>query len=180
MPFAALLAASALFGLAEGLTLPCTLHGLSVSPSGFVALLADYERERWLPLGINEEDTETASSPEALTLLQLLQGIDLAGAVLPPELLQRRVAPDDPATTPILSRVCVVAPDRFDLCVGSSALGETEQRIDCSSAFEAMALAMRYQVPIEVDADLLDRLGVPEEEGEQTFARCFTLSLIHI
>ena len=80
--------------LSTALTLPCEIHGFSVSSKGFVALLADTPRSRLLPLKVNAEDTTSAQTPEALTLLQLLQGIDLGGAVLPPELLQQRTRPD--------------------------------------------------------------------------------------
>jgi hypothetical protein len=38
-----------------------------------------------------EEDAMVASSPEALTLLQLVAGVDMAGAILPPDVLSKLV-----------------------------------------------------------------------------------------
>jgi len=47
-----------------------------------------------LPLKMTNDpaDTYAATSPESLTLCQLLSGVDMAGAILPPELLGRIVA----------------------------------------------------------------------------------------
>ena len=57
----------------------CGLHGVSISDAGLVAILSS-GGSRYVPVS-------SASSPEALCLLQLLQGIDLGGLVLPPEIL---------------------------------------------------------------------------------------------
>jgi hypothetical protein len=155
--------------LSTALTLPCEIHGFSVSSKGFVALLADTPRSRLLPLKVNAEDTTSAQTPEALTLLQLLQGIDLGGAVLPPELLQQRTRPD--AT--VLQSVAVRAlqppcdSDLFDLCVPTGKFSNT-------SPFETLALAMRYDCPIEVEANLLDFLGLKEAEAMARYPNCFT------
>ena len=160
MRSSSLLAASLLLAHAAALTLPCDIHGFSISSIGFVALLADRPRARWLPLRV-AEDSESAATPEALTLLQLLQGIDLGGAILPPELLQDRTGES------MLDRVCVISPDSFELCTA-------EARAPCDNAFEALALSMRYSARIEVDAGVLDSLAMPEAEGAARYPRCYT------
>ena len=136
-----------------------------------MALLADYAGNRWLPVQVTEEDKETAASAEALTLLQLLQGIDLAGTTFPPEALNMQADDDDDL---LLRRVCVLAADQFELGVVAPAQRAEVRPVACSSAFSALALSLRYSCPLEVDAALLDELSVPEEEGEQAFPKCFT------
>ena len=69
------------------------VHGLSVSPSGFVALLRNASGACFA-VPIDREDSQAANSPEALTLLQLFQGIDMAGFLLPPDVLNVRYAED--------------------------------------------------------------------------------------
>ena len=161
--------------LTTALTLPCEIFGFSVSPNGFVALLADTPRTRILPLQVNALDTVSAESPEALTLLQLLQGIDLGGAVMPPELLKERTRPD----VTVLHSVCVRAlqppceHDLFDLCVATSAEAPVT-RVTSTSPFEALALAMRYDSTIEVEATLLDFLGLQDVEAMAAYPKCFT------
>jgi hypothetical protein len=58
---------------ASAVIVPCSIHALSVSKNGFVALLIDRPRERLLPLVV-AEDRVRSGTQEALTLLQLLQG----------------------------------------------------------------------------------------------------------
>ena len=56
------------------------LAGVSVSPRGFVAVLAspqtDGEAQRALPVVIHRADVDRIRSPYALAFLQLIQGID--------------------------------------------------------------------------------------------------------
>lgn len=98
------------------------VNGVSVSPKGFHVLLESAtggggrsktpqatektkpkEEEETqdtihsksvLPLKMTNDpaDAFCATSPESLTLCQLLSGVDMAGAILPPELLQKIVA----------------------------------------------------------------------------------------
>jgi len=77
-------------GIADGSFI---VHGLSVSPTGFVALLRN-STGTCFAVPIDHEDSQTANSPEALTLLQLFQGIDMAGFLLPPDVLSVRYAED--------------------------------------------------------------------------------------
>jgi hypothetical protein len=94
--------------------------GVSVSPNGFHAILkgssiptttttkvGDDERdndpqqdvenladkERFLPLKVTNDpqDHRAATSAESLTLCQLLSGVDMAGAILPPDMLSKIV-----------------------------------------------------------------------------------------
>lgn len=64
--------------------------GVSVSPTGFWVVL-QVDSDRFWPLQVTDDflDRTAATSPEALTLLQLLGKIDLAGAVFPPDVLAR-------------------------------------------------------------------------------------------
>ena len=86
------------------------LAGVSVSPRGFVAVLAspqsDGAAQRALPVVIHRADVDRIRSPYALAFLQLIQGIDVAtAAILPPDALQKHVGKDDA----VLKRVRVVA-----------------------------------------------------------------------
>ena len=67
------------------------LGGVSVSARGFVAMLTsskDESPQRALPVVIHRSDVEGVTSPWALTILQLMEGIDVATAqVLPPNAL---------------------------------------------------------------------------------------------
>lgn len=72
--------------------------GVAVSPTGFWVMLRVAPDQYW-PVQVTAVKTiatATASnnrpavtSPEALTLLQLLAGVDMAGAILPPDILAR-------------------------------------------------------------------------------------------
>eukprot|EP00339_Tiarina_fusa_P022589 CAMPEP_0117039066 /NCGR_PEP_ID=MMETSP0472-20121206/27449_1 /TAXON_ID=693140 ORGANISM="Tiarina fusus, Strain LIS" /NCGR_SAMPLE_ID=MMETSP0472 /ASSEMBLY_ACC=CAM_ASM_000603 /LENGTH=367 /DNA_ID=CAMNT_0004749469 /DNA_START=99 /DNA_END=1202 /DNA_ORIENTATION=- len=66
-----------------------SISGVSVSKKGFHALL-DTSRGT-VPLAITRDpqDSYAATSPESLTLIQLLSGVDMAGAILPPETLSK-------------------------------------------------------------------------------------------
>lgn len=154
----------------SALTLPVSIHGLSVSSGGFVALLCDTPRARLLPIVVNDIDTTTASSPEALTLLQLMQNIDLGGPLLPPELLQQRTCFDDP----ILCNVLISEPSVCTLRVTRQNAEADEADFECESPFEALALAMRYSTKIEADASLLDLNSFPLDECSTRFPSCFT------
>eukprot|EP00586_Coscinodiscus_wailesii_P015143 CAMPEP_0172508802 /NCGR_PEP_ID=MMETSP1066-20121228/214948_1 /TAXON_ID=671091 /ORGANISM="Coscinodiscus wailesii, Strain CCMP2513" /LENGTH=363 /DNA_ID=CAMNT_0013286969 /DNA_START=47 /DNA_END=1135 /DNA_ORIENTATION=+ len=69
-------------------------RGVSISPNGFLALLTPNTEDVIIPLRVSNDpnDSTSASSVESLTLIQLLSGIDMAGAVLPPNLLHHLVA----------------------------------------------------------------------------------------
>jgi hypothetical protein len=72
------------------------IAGASVSKDGFVVFLSYqeqgryFEQDKLIPLVISPVDTEKVQSPEALTFLQLLQGIDMATPLLPPDALKRQ------------------------------------------------------------------------------------------
>jgi hypothetical protein len=79
--------------------------GVAVSPTGFWVMLRVGTDQYWpVQVTVTKSTTSTTTatagdtgdpdrpavtSPEALTLLQLLAGVDMAGAILPPELLSR-------------------------------------------------------------------------------------------
>lgn len=65
--------------------------GVTVSPDGFRAVLRLNDTHCSLPPPVSDDvlDQSSASSPQALTLLQLLAGVDMAGPVLPPDALAR-------------------------------------------------------------------------------------------
>ncbi len=70
------------------------ISGVSVSPKGFHVLLKQsMDPPSYLALKVTNDpaDAFAASSPESLTLCQLLSGVDMAGAILPPELLSKLV-----------------------------------------------------------------------------------------
>jgi hypothetical protein len=66
------------------------IDGVSISPKGFHVLLETSGRQI-VPLKVTNDpaDSQRATSPESLTICQLLSGVDMAGAILPPESLSR-------------------------------------------------------------------------------------------
>ena len=65
-----------------------SIAGASVSPEGFWAILQVSPDEYWpVQVTCSSQDEKAASSPESLTLLQLLSDVDMAGPILPPEVL---------------------------------------------------------------------------------------------
>jgi hypothetical protein len=66
------------------------ISGVSVSSKGFHVFL-NTRKGGLLPLPITRDicDTNRATSPESLTIIQLLSNVDMAGAVLPPETLAK-------------------------------------------------------------------------------------------
>jgi hypothetical protein len=94
---------------------PGTISGVSVSPTGFYVMLQlgtmrkdDYDDMKNIgnpfadkkllpnsyvavPITRSRRDAVAATTPQALTMLQLLAGVDMAGAIIPPELLSQLV-----------------------------------------------------------------------------------------
>jgi hypothetical protein len=70
-----------------------SLVGVSLSPTGFWAMLRVAPDGYYLPWQVTEDplDANSATSPEALTMLQLLSGVDMAGAILPPDTLAKLI-----------------------------------------------------------------------------------------
>lgn len=66
------------------------IDGVSVSAKGF-HVLVETSRGQIVPLKVTNDpaDSQQATSPESLTICQLLSGVDMAGAILPPEALSR-------------------------------------------------------------------------------------------
>jgi hypothetical protein len=66
------------------------IDGVSVSSKGF-HVLVETSRRQIVPLKVTNDpsDSQQATTPESLTICQLLSGVDMAGAILPPELLSR-------------------------------------------------------------------------------------------
>lgn len=69
----------------------CEISGVSISPKGFHVMLRDLTQPSYVGIQVTQQDTQAATTPHALTLLQLLASVDMAGAVLPPELLSQLV-----------------------------------------------------------------------------------------
>ena len=69
-----------------------SVAGVSISPSGFWAMLGIPGGGYWpLQVTTSDKDSHSATTPEALTVLQLLAGVDMAGAILPPDVLAKLV-----------------------------------------------------------------------------------------
>jgi threonine aldolase len=84
----------------------CVVHGLSTSDDGFVALLRGLASDRVLRVPITPGDPmsdgldkEQAETPEAVTLLQLLQGIDVESH-LPCDALKNKFAAEKSGARP--------------------------------------------------------------------------------
>ena len=61
------------------------IHGVTVSPEGFRVLLTNPTRDRVAPVVVSTADTEKVQSPEVLTIMQLMSGIDMATPIFPLE-----------------------------------------------------------------------------------------------
>jgi len=161
---------SILLGALLAVRVPVSIHGLSVTPSGFVALLRCTAPDRILPLTITRSstvDVTKVQSPEALTLLQLWQAIDMAGPVLPPETLDRLA--EAPGTR--LLQVRVRATDDCELLVSAG-----DESIECAaSAFEGIGLCLRYGAQIVADVDALEGgRSITGADLMLEFPACFT------
>lgn len=66
------------------------IAGVSVSPTGFFVML-QIATNQFVPLQVTDDlmDQRAATSPQALTVLQLLASVDMAGVLLPPDCLAR-------------------------------------------------------------------------------------------
>jgi hypothetical protein len=66
--------------------------GVSVSSTGFYVIL-QANASHYLPVRVTDDamDESSATSPQALTILQLLARVDMAGAILPPDTLAKIV-----------------------------------------------------------------------------------------
>ncbi len=69
------------------------MAGVSVSerPPGFFVLLEGSRGTVPLAVTCDPQDAYATTSPESLTIIQLLSGVDMAGAILPPETLAKLV-----------------------------------------------------------------------------------------
>lgn len=86
---------SQLFYLNEGepsMLRRASIEGVSLAPQGFWAMLR-VAQDGYLPWQVTDDpqDAHSATSAESLTLIQLLSGVDMAGAILPPDVLARLV-----------------------------------------------------------------------------------------
>ena len=69
-----------------------SLEGVSLAPTGFWVMLR-VAKDGYLPWQVTDDpqDALSATSAEALTMIQLLSGVDMAGAILPPDVLAKLV-----------------------------------------------------------------------------------------
>ena len=162
---------------------PMDVHGFSVSPTGFVALLTN-GKDRLLPLQVNDVDVETVVSAEALVLLQLLQCIDMGGPCLPPERLQQRLSEDGVQLDGAIWKLTRVLIDgqasdsvEFKLTAQMCDDGANAGVITtaaCPTAFEAVALSMRYKASLAASETLLDAIGLDGLEAAVRYPKAFT------
>ena len=146
--------------------LACGFYGVSVSEGGLVALISGGGRT--VPIAVTDSDKVSASSPEALCMLQLLQQIDLGGTVFPPEALSNLVG-----AGAMLRAVEIDRSATFSLSVASSV--DLSGVVSDVSAFEALALALRYNAPLRAEAGLFDSAtAFDEDDCSERFPRAFT------
>lgn len=148
---------------------PCELHGVSISDSGLVALLADAQKQQLLPVPVTDSDIQSAESPAALCLLQLLQQIDLAGPAFPPERLSSLAG--DAASLEAVE---------LDAGESSFTLRLAEPGGPCPplpgvEPFDALALSLRYRTPLLARATAFETAAAfPATECEVRFPMCYT------
>lgn len=147
----------------------CELHGVSISEHGLVALLANAEKQKMLPVPVTDSDVRSAESAAALCLLQLLQGIDLAGPQFPPERLST-----------LASDVASLEAVELDGDACSFTLRLTEpdgprSPLPGVAPFDALALALRYRAPLLAPTAAFEAgAAFPSAECEVRFPMCYT------
>jgi len=147
-------------------SLECDFYGVSFSDSGLVALIS--AGGRTIPIAVTDTDKESASSPQALCLLQLLQQIDLGGPAFPPEALSDAVG-----ASAMLRAVEIDSSSGFSLSVASSAV--LNGVVTDVRPFEALALALRYNSPLRADAGLFaSAAAFAESECPRRFPCAYT------
>ena len=74
---------------AEQQSQAASIAGVSVSEEGFWTIFSTDDDNSYVPIQVTDttEDATAATSPQALTILQLLANVDMAGTILPPERL---------------------------------------------------------------------------------------------
>ena len=150
----------------------CELHGVSISDTGLVALIADAEKRRLLPVPVTDSDVQSAESPAALCLLQLLQSIDLAGPSFPPERLSSIAGGSGD-----LARL-----EAVELEAGASSFTLRLAEPDGPRSpllgvepFDALALSLRYGAPLLAPpAAFAAATAFPATECEVRFPMCYT------
>ena len=95
-----------------------SIAGVSVSPHGFWLMLQVPQEGIWpVQLTQSSVDAYSATTPEALTILQLIAGVDMAGAILPPDVLSKMVVlgceadPSIDIAEQLLARVYALLPE---------------------------------------------------------------------
>ena len=70
-----------------------SIAGVSVSSDGFQVVLETATSQKYitLPVTSSSEDEHATTTPESLTIIQLINGVDMAGTMLPPDILARMV-----------------------------------------------------------------------------------------
>lgn len=159
------------------------MHGMSISGDGFVVVLQS--DGQFLPILMNTMDLAEVKSPEALTLLQLLQGIDMAGSVLPPELLHKRLcaydergAQFDPSEVTMQQLLLDLSPETNSIAFTLGLrIGAKDKLVEvpCESPFESIAFAMRYKSSIMATESLLYASDLDADTIVERFPLCFTL-----
>lgn len=101
-----------------------SIAGVSVSPGGFWAFLQVPTVGYWpVQITADPQDSFSATSPEALTILQLLSGVDMAGAILPPDILAKLVVLHAEANPDLLQASTIL--DEIDLPDGIEAYSDS-------------------------------------------------------
>jgi len=147
---------------------PCSIFGLSVTDEGLAALISGGGKV--VPVPVTQSDKERVASPEGLTLLQLLQQIDLGSHTFPPEALARAAGAGD-------AELRSVELDRrasFSLVVSFSSRLDRTRLVD-ASPFEALALALRYNAPLRAERGLFEQSAAfAETEFGERYPSAYT------
>jgi len=155
------------------------IAGVAVTPSGFHCLLQQADVYAAI---LCATDTQRVESPQALTLIQLLTGVDMAGAILPPDVLARMLAKaatedevecennvrealmEKPLPICTLQRLEIYE-EEFRWTVHANNLGTVVWKANptclCSEGtipFVSLALAIRYTAEIRYTGPTIDTL----------------------
>ena len=159
---------------------PATIHGVSTSAEGLCVFISAAgtrgaaAADRLLPLVTTLDDTHSPRTPEALTLLQLLQKIDLGGITFPPEALDQLVSElgVDGLDGWTVESLSVLGPRRFKLRVSADGC---ELELERQDPWEALALALRYQSPLEVSVKALEEGSIGMGEAGELYPKMMTI-----
>jgi len=134
-----------------------SIAGVSVSPQGFWLMLQVPEAGVWpLQLTTSKDDAFRATTPEALTILQLIAGVDMAGAILPPDTLSKLAVLECEVDPTIEVAEQIAARVKENLPVDCKTYSETHEWLKAKIRLPQVFLDEVRMKPLSLDCRIRD------------------------